>query len=131
MQHPVDGHLRRIARPGTSLFLLSDFRGASQERAQEHLFELSKHTELTAIACSDAMEADLPRAGTYAVTNGHERNELHTADRKLRLRYQQQFQQQRDTLSSDLLRLGIPILTATTDQSPFSLLQKYYGGSRR
>ena len=58
-------NLRRIARPGTSLFLISDFHGAGQEHAREHLFELAKHTELSAIACGDPLEAELPRAGTY------------------------------------------------------------------
>ena len=124
-------NLRRIARPGTSLFLISDFRGASHEQAREHLFELSKHTELTAVACSDPMEARLPKAGTYAVTNGNERSELHTGDHGLQHRYQQAYQMQRDTLSQDLLRLGIPMLTATTDQAPFALLQKYYGNRRK
>lgn len=124
-------NLRRIARPGTSLFLISDFRGASHERAREHLFELAKHTELTTIACSDPLETELPKAGTYAVTNGSERSELRTDDRRLRLAYSDRLQQQRDLLSSDLLGLGVPLLQASTDQAPFSLLQQYYGGTRR
>ena len=124
-------NLRRIARPGSSLFLVSDFRGASQGRAREHLFELAKHTEMTAVSCADPMEFELPRAGTYAVTNGHERSELHTGDRDLRQRYQQRLEQQHALLSNDLLRLGVPLLTASTDQAPFSLLQNYYRDKRR
>jgi uncharacterized protein (DUF58 family) len=124
-------NLRRIARPGSSLFLVSDFRGASQGRAREHLFELAKHTEMTAVSCADPMEFELPRAGTYAVTNGHERSELHTGDRNLRQRYQQRLQQQHELLSNDLLRLGVPLLTASTDQAPFGLLQNYYRDKRR
>jgi uncharacterized protein (DUF58 family) len=124
-------NLRRIARPGSSLFLISDFRGAAHERAREHLFELAKHTELTAVACADPLESELPRAGTYAVTNGSERSELHTGDRQLRLRYRQSLQQQRDLLRTDLLRLGVPMLLASTDESPFGLLKNYYGDTRR
>lgn len=124
-------NLRRIARPGSSLFLISDFRGAADERAREHLFELSKHTEITALDCSDAMESELPKAGTYSVTNGSERSQLHTADRQIRQRYQRHFQQHSEQLSTDLLRLGIPMLRARTDQPPFALLQKYYGDTRR
>jgi uncharacterized protein (DUF58 family) len=124
-------NLRRIARPGSSLFLVSDFRGASEERAREHLFELAKHTELTAVACADPMESELPRAGTYAVTNGSERSELQTGDRRLRLRYRHRLQQQRDLLRSDLLKLGVPLLLASTDQPAFGLLQKYYRDTRR
>ena len=124
-------NLRRIARPGSSLFLVSDFRGAAAEHAREHLFQLAQHTELTAIACTDPMESELPRAGKYTVTNGSERSELHTADRKLRRAYHHRFQQHQDLLSQDLLRLGIPMLQATTDRAPFTLLQQFYGDPRR
>jgi len=124
-------NLRRIARPGSSLFLVSDFHGASREHAREHLFQLAQHTELTAVACSDPMESKLPRAGKYAVTDGSARSELHTADKKLRSIYQQRFQRHRDLLSQDLLRLGIPMLQATTDQAPFTLLQQFYGDPRQ
>lgn len=125
------GNLRRIARPGTRLFIISDFRGAATQRATEQLFELAKHTEIIALACADSMEAELPRAGTYAVTDGAQRSELHTSDRQLRRRYAQDFSGQRETLSTDLLRLGIPLISASTEQSPFALLQRYYGDSRR
>lgn len=124
-------HLRRIARPGSSVFLVTDFRGASDKHAQEHLFELAKHTELTAIACNDPLESDLPRAGTYAVTDGTQRSELHTADRHLRQRYHDQLREQREVLRSDLLRLGVPLLQASTDQAPFGLLLQFYGDRRR
>ncbi len=124
-------NLRRIARPGSSLFLVSDFRGATGERAREHLFELAKHTELTAIECSDPLESDLPGAGTYAVTDGRERSELHTADRQVRRRFHRDREEQRALLNGHLQSLGVPLLTASTDQSPFSLLQTYYGDTRR
>ena len=124
-------NLRRIARPGSSLFLISDFQGASHEHAREHLFQLAQHTELTAIACTDPIEAELPRAGRYAVTNGSARSELHTGDRKLRSTYRQHFRENRDLLSQDLQRLGIPMLEATTDQPPFTILQQFYGDPRR
>lgn len=124
-------NVRRIARPGSSLFLVSDFRGASDGQAREHLFELAKHTELTAVSCADPMEFELPPAGTYAVTNGSERSELHTGDRNLRQRYRLRLQQQHEQLSNDLLRLGVPLLVASTDQAPFELLQAYYRDNRR
>lgn len=124
-------NLRRIARPGSSLFLISDFRGALAEHAREHLFQLAQHTEITAIACSDPMESELPRAGNYAVTNGQERSELNTADGRLRSAYRDRFRTQRELLSQDLLRLGIPMLQAATNQAPFNLLQQFYGDSRR
>ncbi|MDC0362836.1 DUF58 domain-containing protein [Halioglobus sp.] len=124
------GNLRRIARPGSSLFLVSDFRGSGSERASEHLFELAKHTELTAIACEDPMESELPRAGNYTVTDGEKRSELHTADKQLRQDYAVQHRAHRDDLAHQLMSLGVPLLNASTQESPFVLLHTYYGGSR-
>jgi len=127
----VLANLRRIVRPGSSLFLVSDFRDAGEERAREQLFQLAQHAEITAIACSDPLEADLPRAGHYAVTDGRDRSELDTADRALRQAYHDRYQQQRELLSREMLRLGIPMLSASTHQAPFSLLQQFYGEPRR
>jgi len=125
------GQLRRIARPGSSIFLISDFRGASEEHSAKHLFQLAQHTEITAIACSDPVEARLPRAGRYAVTNGEQRSELYTADKAMRESYADNFQQRQQQLSNDLMRLGIPLLQASTLTSPFTLLQGYYGDRKR
>lgn len=124
-------NLRQIARPGSSLFLISDFRGAGEENAREQLYQLARHTEITAIACSDPLEGELPAAGRYAVTDGVSRSELDTADKQLRRAYAARFLQQREQLSQDMQRLGIPLLQATTDLSPFSLLQTFYGDNQR
>ena len=124
-------NLRRIARPGTSLFLVSDFRGYDSNGAREQLFELAKHTEITALACTDPMEADLPRAGSYTVTDGSQRSRLQTADARTRQLFRQHFDQRRSTLAEDFLRLGIPLLDVATHESPFAVLQTFYGNYRR
>ncbi len=123
--------LRRIARPGASVYLVSDFRGAVQNSAREQLFELAKHTEVTAVLCSDPLEESLPRAGTYAVTDGQQRSELQTGDRNARKRYRDEFEQRSAQLGETFQRLGIPLLRASTDTSPFDVLQTYYGERRR
>ncbi len=124
-------NLRRIARPGSSIFLVSDFQGASDEDASEQLFQLSQHTEITAIACADRLEEQLPRAGRYAVTDGDHRSELNTADRAARQAFQRHRHETQALLSEQLQRLGVPLLPARTDLAPFSLLQQFYGESRR
>lgn len=123
-------NLRRITRPGSSIFVVSDFRGAESTRASEHLFELAKHSELTAISCEDPLEAELPRAGTYTVTDGEKRSELHTASRQLRHDYARQRKSYQDRLAHQLMSLGVPLLNASTKTPPFELLHTYYGGSR-
>jgi len=124
-------NLRRIARPGSSLFLVSDFSGAVGERAREHLYQLAQHTEITALACSDPLEGTLPRPGRYAVTDGRGRSELDTGDRRLRAAYEARAARQREALARELSRLGIPLLDASTHRPPFALLQQFYGDARR
>ena len=124
-------NLRRIARPGTSLFLVSDFHGADSEAAREHLFQLAQHTQITALSCNDPLEFSLPRAGRYAVTDGSARSELNTADRSLQREYQVAMTLRQDKLKRDLRRLGVPLLDASTSEAPFALLQNFYGEQRR
>ena len=76
------------------------------------------------------MESELPRAGTYAVTDGHERSELHTADRSSR-HATATVRTQREQLSQGPVAPGDSPAAGPTDQAPFALLQQYYGDSRR
>lgn len=124
-------NLRRIARPGSNLYLVSDFQGVESDTARKHLYQLAQHTQVTAIDCSDPLEAELPRAGHYAVTDGEQRSELDTADGKLRQHYREHFEQQQQHLQEIMSRLGIPVLSAQTHKPPFSLLQTYYGNLQR
>ena len=124
-------NLRRIARPGSSLYIVSDFHGANTDAAREHLFQLAQHTQITAVACSDPLEFKLPRAGRYAVTDGHQRSELNTGNKALERAYQRAMTTRQDTLKRDLLKLGVPLLSASTSEAPFSLLLGFYGEQRR
>ena len=121
--------LRRIARPGSSLFLVSDFQGAQTEAALEHLYSLARRLEITALHCSDPLERELPPAGGYAVTDGESRARLFTGDSHLRDTYSNRYQQQLDDLRQSLGKLGIPLIEAGTGDSPLGVLQAYYAGN--
>ena len=123
--------LRRIAKPGSALFIISDFAGALEERALEHIYQLTRHMEVTALHCSDPLEAQLPGAGRYTVTDGHDKTELHTGDRRLRRAFAARFDGNLQALRSAYGKLGIPVIEASTADSPLALLQSYYAeGSR-
>ena len=118
---------RRVARPGSSVFLISDFDGAASDAACEELFQLARHTEITGLHCSDPLEAELPPAGRYTVTGHQRRVELDTAPRALRERFAAQFQARREGVRKQLQRLGVPLLFASTDAAPLGLLRRVYG----
>ncbi len=122
--------LRRIARPGTAIFLVSDFNGFENESVQKHLHQLSRHCEITAISIYDPMEKTLPPPGQYTVTDGQQRNQINTADRRLRHLYSSHFEQREQQLKQFFGRLGIPLLEIGTQQAPLEQLLNYYGARR-
>lgn len=123
-------HLRRVARPGSSIYLISDFHNAARDRAGEHLYQLAQHCEITALACHDPLEQALPRAGVYTVTDGERRARLSTADRKVRQQFAERARSEAEQWATDLQRLGIPLLAFSTHEAPFPVLQHYYGEGR-
>ena len=123
--------LRRIARPGSSLFLISDFSGALSDGAQKQIYQLSRHMEITAVHCADPLEASLPESGRYIVTDGAGRATLDTGPKAVRRQFEEHYRDSVSTLKSDYGRLGIPVIEARTTDSPMTLLQSYYGGEHR
>ncbi len=58
--------MRRRARPGALVLLLSDFEDLDRQ-AERHLGHLVRHLELAAIRIFDPLERELPPAGSYPV----------------------------------------------------------------
>jgi len=113
--------LRRISRPGSSLFLISDFSNWNKN-VQKNLHQLARHNEITALFIYDPLETHLPPAGHYTVTNGITRYSLTTGDRKTRERFVQQFKQHQNSIKQELGLLGIPMIPIATNDSPVQTL---------
>jgi len=123
--------LRRITRPGTSIYLVSDFLDADSTSAYKHLFQLARHNEITALHCSDPLESKMPGSGRYAITDGSNKLQIHTGDKTLRKRYAALHEQRLHALSEQMLQLGIPLIRLSTDIAPLTALQPYYGRQQR
>lgn len=122
--------LRRIARPGSSVFLISDLAGLLDDGAREHLFQLNRHVELTLLHCSDPLEETLPPPGSYAISDGQRRQTLAIGDRRQQRRLSAAVAARQQARDSLLGRLAIPCLAASTTQAPLPLLRTLYGGRR-
>lgn len=123
--------LRRIARPGSAIFLVSDFQGAFDELAMEHLYQLSRHTEITALHCHDHLEQHLPGNGNYRVTDGQNDAALSTSDGNTRNEFTRRYRTHLTQLHESYGKLGIPIIEVSTDQAPLAVLLPLYGDSAR
>ena len=118
--------IQRIARPGSSLFLISDFHDAHSDTAFEQLRRLVRHVQVTAVAISDPLEQQLPAAGRYAVTDGVVRSSLDTGSPSVRQRYARQYQQQREQLIERYRSLRIPVIELSTESAPLPILQRLF-----
>lgn len=105
--------LRRITRPGSSVFLLSDFHDFNGE-AERQLALLARHNDIVAIHISDPLEAEFPLRGQLPLSDGQQRHRV-LIDSHLQQRYQQQYRQQREALAHSLRKLGVAQLALQTN----------------
>lgn len=120
---------RRIAHPGTSVFLVSDFHDLDSN-CQENLHELAKHCDVTLCHVFDRLEQELPPPGNYPVVVNGIRQMLNTRNQKLREHCVEVFGQRREQLKLLSARLRMGWLELCTDQSVPALLQRSYGKRR-
>lgn len=114
--------LRRIARPGSTIYLISDFAGAEHETIRDQLFALARRCEVVALFVFDPLEIELPPPALYTVTDGQRRFTLDSGDAQLRSKHRNAFIQHRDYVRQQLLSLGIPLLEISTDLPPLQQL---------
>ena len=82
--------LRRVARPGSLVFILSDFY-AINEDTRRHLQDLRQHNDIVACQIVDALELEPPAAGRYAISDGVHTGLLDTRSAARRAAYTEYF----------------------------------------
>lgn len=115
--------LRRVARPGSLIVLISDFRGLDA-RGEAHLSQLARHNELLLVSIYDALETQLPPPGRYRLAQAQRELILDSSDALIRERYAQQFQARRTQLEQLSLRYRLKLLACATDEDPLQRLQQ-------
>ncbi|MBT8145901.1 MAG: DUF58 domain-containing protein [Gammaproteobacteria bacterium] len=118
------GQIRRITKPGSTLYIVSDF-ATLNERALQYLYQLSRHNNVICIFVSDPLEEVLPVPGFYSITDGSRKGALNTFNSKVRERYKLQFQERMETISDELDQLQIPLLRLKTNQLVVEQIRKW------
>lgn len=123
--------LRRVARPGSLILLLSDF-SQWDDQVEKQLSLLSRHNDLGLIFCYDPLEAELPPAGSYRVSDGRNDLTMNTLDRSGRDHYRDKFSKHLKTIEDFCRQRRSLFLTCATNQAPLDCLQqvlpKHSGG---
>ena len=108
--------LRRIAKPGSILVLISDFYNLNGE-SEAHLSRLSSHNDLLAYHVCDPLELAPPKPQQYAITDGEQELILDTSLDAVRFSYQYHSEQRLATLQAQCKRLRMQYsqVTASTN----------------
>lgn len=118
--------LRKVAHPGSLIFLLSDFREMS-EAAKSHLINIARHNDVVLIQIIDPIETALPESGIYRVSDGENDYRLNAANKKLRDHYLQRFQQHQQVLHKLCQQHRMYLLPLYTHENVLESLQRGLG----
>lgn len=121
---------RRIAHPGASIFIVSDFHDLDQS-CREHLYELAKHCDLTLCHIFDPLEQQLPPPGLYPIIANGQRQLLNSSNKKLQQRCADAFSERQQQLQQLSAELRSGLLHVSTADSLTTLLNTHYGKRRK
>ncbi len=120
------GRLRRVIRPGSLIFLISDFRYWNA-KAESHLVQITRHSDVVMLFIYDPLESRLPPAGRYRISNGHQDAMLNTLDQKKVIKYHQRFEQHQTYLQQLANQYRFLLLSGMTIDNPITVLQRGLG----
>ena len=114
--------LRHATRPGSSIYLLSDFRNLAPD-AQRNIAHLARHNEMTLIFIYDPLEAELPPAGQYRLASGDRELLLDTASQKVQQGHNENFHRRHQQLVDFCRQHRMTLITCATTDDPATQLQ--------
>lgn len=109
-------HLVHLVRPGSLVFLLSDFAGLQRDDGA-WLARLTGGSEVVLVHVSDPLEATPPPGGLYPVSDGVRHGLLDTHDRELREGWHRRFVEHRALLHDLALSYQAHLVDLRTDQA--------------
>jgi len=118
--------LRRVARPGSLVVVLSDFLGFSRA-AQAYLSSVARHNEVLAVFLNDPLERKLPPPGRYRLVSRDDELAIDTIAKSARRDYRDAFTQRTDELEAFCHRYGVHLMSMSTEDDPVTTLQAALG----
>ena len=106
--------LRRVTRPGSLIFIISDFRLLDQD-VERHLAQISRHNSVVLVFVYDPIEAQLPPPGLYRVTDGQRDVLLDSAVAEARELYHARYTELQESLRGLCRRYGMSLIPLATN----------------
>ena len=121
--------LHRVARPGSLVFILSDFY-AINEDTRRHMQRLRQHNDIVACQIVDALELAPPPAGRYAITDGVQNGLLDTRSVSRRRAYADYFAAHHREVRELMQQSAVPLLRLSTTDDVAQVLRFGLANSR-
>lgn len=122
--------LRRVARPGSLVVVISDFIGFDRA-AQSYLSSVARHNEVLAVFMNDPIERQLPPPGRYRIVSPTDELSIDTYAAAARRDYEHEFAERSHELEAFCHRYGVHLMPMSTDDDPVSTLQSALGRRSR
>lgn len=117
---------RRLTRPGTAIFLVSDFHDFD-DRCQRLLSALGRHMEVTLYWVRDPIEVDLGLDGRLGLSDGQSARSF-VFGSALRKRYEENRRAAQDRFEEAARRSRATLVPISTDDDPVPFLRRLYRG---
>ncbi|MBF6647879.1 DUF58 domain-containing protein [Methylobacter sp. BlB1] len=121
----VLARLTQHARPGSRVYIISDFRGMN-DKSETHLLKLSQHCDVVLVMVFDPLESALPAKGRYRFTDDS-RDVIVDADSGAAVQYQQRFALRQQRLNQLAQSRGLAFMQCSTGDDPVQRLRYLLG----
>ncbi len=121
--------LRRISKPGSALFIISDFHDLNADSERE-LFNLARHADITLLQVFDPLERQLGSSQALMISDGQQQRLLPAQDKQFQQAYRARFEQHQAQLTLCAKRLGLALLSLDTHSDPAPALRQAFGRRR-
>ena len=118
----VLARLAQHARPGSLVYVISDFRGIN-EQTETYLAKLAQHCEVVLIFIYDPLESSLPTKGRYRFTNNERDVVIDTSDEQRLKNFQQLFTLRLQRIESLAKKRGLTFMKCSTSEDPLQCLK--------
>lgn len=111
--YDVAVRLKRVARPGSVVYLISDFN-QMDEKSEMYFSLIAKHCELIMINVYDPLEKFSPPPGNYMMTDGERFEKLSIGNAKFSQAFETKFHKKEDKIKQFCMKNGIRFLSVCT-----------------
>ena len=118
----VLARLNQQARPGSLVYIVSDFRGINDE-SETHIAKLARHCEVVLIFIYDPLESSLPVKGRFRFTDELSDVVIDAGDQKGLFDYHQRFTERQQRLECLAKKTGLAFIQCSTQDDPVQSLR--------